>query len=220
MKVVGPEPSRPTSFDMRHSTFAVGFRSGWLFPGQSCRVGPMRCRPLSSLLVLLGTIGMFLSDAWAQTPAATPAPGAGNLNNAALPIFRAKLPGGTYEVAVRAMIAVSIHEYMVDGVARVTEVNIDTSGSMLVRFYFLEPTTPQSPMGLGTATMEKAQQLFTEAAQRTGQDLWKKVTKSYPTTTHARTAEYRVETKEQLNKVFEAAEEAFRLQRAKSVSVE
>lgn len=162
-------------------------------------------------LVLLFPIALF-----AQTPATPPttsAPGG------ALALFRAKLPGGTYEVAVRAITAVASHEYVVDGVARVTEVNVDTTGSLLARFYYLEPMAPNSPLGLGTATIEKAQELFKQAAEKTGQDLWKKVVKNYPTTTHARTAEYRVESREQLNQVYEAAEEAFRLQRNKSVTI-
>ena len=59
-----------------------------------------------------------------------------------------------------------------------------------------------------------------QAAEKTGQDVWKKVVKNYPTTTHARTVEYRVVKKEDLNKIYESAEEAFRLQRNKSVTIE
>ena len=131
----------------------------------------------------------------------------------------AKLPGGTYEVAVRAIVAVTSHEYVVDGIARVTEVNIDTSGSLLARFYYIEPVQPTSPLGLGTATMEKAQELLKQAAEKTGQDVWKKVVKNYPTTTHARTVEYRVVDKEELNKIYEGAEESFRMQRNKSITI-
>ena len=62
--------------------------------------------------------------------------------------------------------------------------------------------------------MEKAQQLLQEGAQRTGQeDAWRKVVKSYPTTTHTRTVEYRFANKETLTKLFESAESAFRLQK-------
>ena len=78
----------------------------------------------------------------AQTPAQTPPPNPGQ------PVWKCKLPGGVYEVAVNAMLAVSTHEYLVDGVARVTEVNVDTTGSLLARFYYLEPLTPNSPIGL------------------------------------------------------------------------
>lgn len=160
---------------------------------------------------------VFLAAGRAQTsqprPTASPAP-------SVIPLFRASLPGGTYEVAVRRIVAVSIHEYIVDAVARVTEVNIDTDGSLLARFYFLEPNTPNAPGGIGAAALEKAQQLLTTAADKTGQDAWKKVVKNYPTTTHSRTVEYRLESRADLDRIFAAAEECFRLQQPKSVSIQ
>jgi hypothetical protein len=162
------------------------------------------------LLLLLFTAG-FSAPLAAQTPAAPPASPTPTGNNAVKPLFRCTLPGGIYEVAVGAIIAVTSHEYLVDGVARVVEVNVDTSGSLLARFYFIEPNTPNTPMGIGASTLETAQRLLTEGAEKTGQDVWKKVVKSYPTTTHARTVEYRLESREQLNKVYAGAEEAFRL---------
>ena len=156
-----------------------------------------------------------------NTPPAPPAPGttpdATIYKNI---LFRCTLPGGTYEVAVRAITAVASHEYLVDGIARVTEVNIDTTGSLLARFYYIEPTLPTTPGGLGAATVEKAQQMFKDAADRTGQDAWKKVVKNYPTTTHARTVEYRVTDKEHLTKIYTAAEEAFRLNKTITIKVE
>lgn len=150
------------------------------------------------------------------TPAATPTPAG---DKAALPIFRATLPGGTYEVAVRAIIAVASHEYVVDGIARVTEVNIDTAGSLLARFYYLEPATPTTPLGVGNAAIEKTQQLLQAAAEKSGQDVWKKVVKNYPTTTHARTVEYRLESLDQLNQIYASAEAAFRTQKDTRVTI-
>ena len=151
----------------------------------------------------------------AQTPGATPAPAATPGGNVAIPMWRANLPGGSYSVAVRAIVSVSTHEYVVDGAARVTEVNIDTTGAALVRFYYLEPNTVSAPAGFGAATIEKTQQLFQEGADKTGQaaDAWKKVLKSYPTTTHQRTIEYRLPTKDAVQKIFDSAEAAFRLQK-------
>jgi hypothetical protein len=173
------------------------------------------CQPtlpaMKSLLVLL----LLAAPVFAQTPTAPAAPAATaptpTGTNTSRPLFRCTLPGGVYEVAVGAIIAVTSHEYVVDGAARVTEVNIDTAGSLLARFYFLEPAKVNAPAGLGAGTIEKAQQLFQEAANRSGQDVWKKVVKNYPTTTHARTVEYRLNSIEDLNKIFSSAEEAFRL---------
>ncbi len=166
------------------------------------------------LPILLGVV--FTATAFAQTPADGPAPSG---NKSALPLFRATLPGGTYEVALRAIIAVTSHEYLVDGAARVTEVNIDTTGQLLARFYYLEPVTPKAPLGVGTEALEQAQRLAREALDKTGQDAWKKVVKNYPTTTHARTVEYRLESKEQLNSLYAKAEEAFRTQRDTRVTI-
>lgn len=168
---------------------------------------------MKPLLLALAVLALPLL---AQTPNPPPATAP---SASAIPLFRAKLPGGTYEVSVRSIVAVTSHEYLVDGIARVTEVNIDTTGLLLARFYFLEPVQPTSPAGLGQATLDKAQELLKQAADKTGQDVWKKVVKHYPTTTHARTVEYRVVAKEDLNKIYEAAEEAFRLQKNKSITI-
>lgn len=142
----------------------------------------------------------------AQTPSPSATPPPTNIL-----MWRCNLPGGSYSVALRSIVSVSSHEYIVDGTARVTEVNIDTTGAALVRFYFLEANTPTSPIAAGALTLEKAQQLLQEGADRTGQDVWKKVVKSYPTTTHSRTIEYRVEDKGTLSKLYESAESALRL---------
>ncbi len=147
------------------------------------------------------------------TGSATPMPGG-------LPVWRCELPGGIYEVALRSIVSVSTHEYIVDGAARVTEANVDTTGSMTVRFYYLEPIVATSPLGIGQSTLNKVQELGKEAMDRTGQgEIWQKVMKSYPATTHARTIEYRVETRDQLDKIFKSAETAFRLNRNTTLKV-
>ena len=173
-------------------------------------------KPLLALLLVLAT-PVFAQLPATPAPAATPSPSGTNTGR---PLFRCTLPGGTYEVALSAIVAVTSHEYVVDGIARVIEVNIDTTGSLLARFYFIEPNTPVAPTSIGAATIEKAQSLIQEAADRSGQDAWKKVVKNYPTTTHARTVEYRLTSREQLNKIFASAEEAFRLGKNTMIKVE
>jgi hypothetical protein len=130
-----------------------------------------------------------------------------------IPLWRADLPGGTYEVAIRSIISVSTHEYVVDGVARVTELNIETPGAVEVRFYYLEPVVSTSPIGIGQSTLDKIQELATEANSRVNpgdEPPWEKVVKSYPATTHAHTVEYRLDSKDDVQNLFNSADYAFR----------
>ena len=144
----------------------------------------------------------------AQTPSSTDTPTP--TPTARLPIWRCELPGGTYEVALRAIVSVSMHEYVVDGVARVNEVNVDTQGNMAARFYYLEPTVAKSPLGVGQSAIDRISDLAREAGQGVGADeVWRRVVKSYPTTTHAHTIEYRVESEDQLKQIFTSVQGAF-----------
>jgi hypothetical protein len=165
-----------------------------------------------TILILLLACGV---SAYAQrrTPPPSGSPEAGSSPDSAL-IWRCELPGGTYEVSIRAIVSVSSHQYVVDNVARVVEVNIDTSGNMAARFYYIEPNAPKTGLPVGQAAIDRASDLAKEAAERVGQDdVWKRVIKSYPTTTHAHTVEYRVESEEQLKKIFDSIENAFQTRR-------
>jgi len=114
-------------------------------------------------------------------------------------------PGGTYFVKMGTIDSVSMHEYIVDGAANVTELTIATTSNEVARFYYLEMITPQSPVGVGQSLIDKAHEKVEEGLQRTGQAaVLHKVVKNYPTTTHAHTIEYRVEKKEQLNTLYNA----------------
>jgi hypothetical protein len=161
---------------------------------------------------------LIASAALAQTPAprATPTPAP---TNSARPIWRCNMPGGTCQILVSAMLSVTSHEYIVDGAARVTEVNVDTSGHLALRFYYIEPAVTSGPGGLGAATLGKVQSLLTEAAERSGTDAWKKVVKSYPATTHARTVEYRVAKRESLDAIFASASRCLTTGRPEEVKI-
>lgn len=159
-----------------------------------------------TLLIFLALAS--IARAQTPTPSATASPTA--TPNPRVQIWRCDLPGGTYEVAVRAIVSVSLHEYVVDGAARVNELNLDTDGNMAVRFYYLEPTAAKSPVGLGQSALDRATDLAKEVAGRAGADqVWERVVKSYPATTHAHTVEYRVESEEQLKQIFASAQRAF-----------
>lgn len=168
---------------------------------------------MNPLLPLCLLVVSAIVPAMAQAPV-PPAPPVSDA------ILRCTLPGGTYSVAVRSIVSVSTHEYLGDGGIRVTELNIDTTGSLLSRFYYLEPAIPSVAAPLADPVQERAQQLLGVATEKVGADAWKKVIKNYPTTTHARTVEYRLTKKEQIKTLFEAAEASLRSGEPRSVKVE
>jgi len=107
--------------------------------------------------------------------------------------------------------SVSTHEYVVDGAARVTEFTIGTSGAVVARFYYLEPMVPKSPVGFGQSIIDKVQEKVGEASERTGtEEVWKKVVKNYPLTTHAHTVEYRLDSVDQVTKLEKSIEDAWK----------
>ncbi|HEY4284948.1 MAG TPA: hypothetical protein VGM62_17935 [Chthoniobacterales bacterium] len=151
-----------------------------------------------------------LSYGQTPTPGPTGSPEASTNAPRSDLFWRCELPGGVYEVLVRAMISVSSHQYVVDGVARVTEVNVDTQGNSAVRFYYIEPATPKAPSGVGQGAIDRISELAKEAAQHTDQDdVWKRVIKTYPATTHTHTVEYRLGNEDQLKRILSSAQNAF-----------
>jgi len=125
--------------------------------------------------------------------------------------WRCELPGGVYMVSLPTVASVSTHEYVVDGVARVTEFTVATNSAVVARFYYLEPMVPKSPVGMGQSVLDKVQQRAEEAAGRAGvEEVWKKVVKNYPLTTHAHTVEYRVDSLDQIKKLQRSLEDAWR----------
>jgi hypothetical protein len=162
-------------------------------------------------LVLLATAATAFAQEQAD-PTASPSPTPTRLQRG---VWQADLPGGKYIVRLSAITSVSIHEYIVDNAARVAEVNIGTAGSELVRFYVIEPNVPKAPGGIGQSVIDKAQEKANELLDRTKMDAtWSKVMKSYPTTTHAHTIEYRLPTRESLDKLFESIQDSWLNQRA------
>ena len=128
--------------------------------------------------------------------------------------WRGELPGGVFMVSIPSICSVSTHEYVVDGVARVTELTVGTNSAVVARFYYLEPMVPKSPISLGQSVIDKAQQYAQEGASRTGmEEVWKKVVKNYPTTTHAHTVEYRLDSADQIKLLQQSLEAAWRANR-------
>ncbi len=156
-------------------------------------------------------------DPNAGDPGAEPSGGEGPL---ALTFWKAELPGGTFLIAHDSISAVSTQEYVLDGAARVTEVNIMTTGVFQPRFYYIEPLPAQIPLPAGQSVIDRAKSAALEAATRAtqGDAVWARVVKTYPTTTHAGTIEYRLETKEQLEKLFQSLEKSWTSSRSETFS--
>jgi hypothetical protein len=129
-------------------------------------------------------------------------------------LWDGRLKGGNYIVRCNSIIALSKHEYISDGVARVVEVNLTLNSAQIVRFYFLEPYKPEtgsSTLGAGTQALEKAKGLFEQAAGRVSPELTTpKVVKNYPASTHAHTIEFVMKEEVTLNSLFGSLERSFR----------
>lgn len=129
-------------------------------------------------------------------------------------LWDGRLKGGNYIVRCNSIIALSKHEYVADGVARVVEVNLTLSSSQIVRFYFLEPAkleTGSSLVNAGTQALERAKGMVEQAAGRVSPSLTEpKVVKTYPASTHAHTVEFVLKEEARLNSLFQSLERGFR----------
>jgi hypothetical protein len=165
---------------------------------------------LAALPILAGWSGLLAQ----QPPAGNATNAAANPNRGRnqpqFAVWRAELPGGSFVVARSSINAISSQQYIVDGAARVTEVNISVSGAFQPRFYYIEPLAASAVRAVpGVQALADSVQTTTQNAVNRvvpGDPVWSKVVKNYPTTTHAGTIEFRLETQEQLDKLFESVE--------------
>lgn len=128
-------------------------------------------------------------------------------------IWNGVFKGGRYLLKANQIIALSKHEYVADGLARVVEINLTLSSNTHVRFYFLEPVRMEGGgvVGAGQQAIDKARALVQDAASRVSPTLTEpKVVKSYPLSTHAHTVEFVLKEEERLNSLFHSLEGAFR----------
>lgn len=160
---------------------------------------------------LLITLSLLLT---VSLHAQTAAPSGQNNQDTVRPdgLWMGKFNGGNYTVRCTSIIALSKHEYISDGVARVVEVNLSLNSAMVVRFYFLEPYKPESgsnTVGAATQVLDKAKGLFEQAAGNVSPSLTTpKVVKNYPASTHAHTIEFSLKDEAKLNSLYGSLERA------------
>ena len=168
---------------------------------------PVRRAVLTLSLALLATLPWTVR---AQDASPAPSP-TGTTVTGPAGFWKCELPGGTFLVALRNIQSVSTHEYVVDGAARVTEVTIATASSVEARFYYLEPMTVRSTSALAPASLQTLQQRVTDLGTQRApvEPVWEKVVKTYPTTTHAHTVEYRITSLANVNQIYASLEQAW-----------
>ncbi|MGC6460055.1 MAG: hypothetical protein ACON4R_17015 [Akkermansiaceae bacterium] len=123
--------------------------------------------------------------------------------------WQCSLPGGEYAVGLSAITSVSKHSYVLDGTLLVTEVTVDTTGTALARFYYIEPITKDTAFNALDRIQKRAEQLRQRGQQRSGTKADEMAQKSYPTTTHARTIEFRIMNEVELNALYSSVYQAW-----------
>ncbi len=160
-------------------------------------------------------------------PAQSPQPGNGNNSNNQrvndaenkIGFWDCIVTGGNYTIALGKIASVSIHEFNVTG-GRVTEVNVDTEGSVCARFYFMEPMKIGGALSATEVVKERLTEVADSAADRTGTDkAWRKVQKDYPIATHAHTVEYRLQFKEDLYAIHGSVKGAWMSGRGRTIKI-
>jgi hypothetical protein len=140
------------------------------------------------------------------------------------------LPGGNYCISIGKINSVSMHEYVVKSPAqsptavpqpaRVWEVNIGTDSALVSRFYYIEAASDGGSLNTVKTGLDRLNDVANQAAERTGTvKYWQQVQKDYPLSTHAHTVEFRLETKDDLLRLFGSVKRSWLLGRGARFSV-
>jgi len=137
------------------------------------------------------------------------------------PIFwEVELPGGEYTVDTSSIVSVSKHSFVLKGFL-ITELNIDTTGSALLRIYHVSILGENSDANIAKNTLARTKEILNQASQRTsGKNQSDIVNKDYPNTTHQKTIEYRVTSEEDLDTIYKSAKRSWQRRREGKVTIE
>lgn len=134
--------------------------------------------------------------------------------------WNATIAGGQYSVALSSITSLSKTSYVLDGGLLVTEVTIDTTGSAFARFYYIEPITKDTNFDTLTRAQNRLEELRKQTRKRTGIKVDEMVQKSYPSTTHARTIEFRILDEAQLNALYTSVNQAWTSNKGRNFSIQ
>lgn len=133
--------------------------------------------------------------------------------------WEASLPGGDYTVALDRVASISLHSYVISGGITVFEVNIETNGAALARFYAIEVTGERNESNVAKNLINRGRSLIDQAGKRGGVDTNTTVQKEYATTTHAKTIEYRVFQKSDLDRLYASIKRAWKENRGRKFTI-
>jgi len=133
--------------------------------------------------------------------------------------WEATLPSGEYIVALDRISAVSKHSYVVGKSFIVHEVNVQTLGSGLVRFYTFDTIGSDSQLNIAKNLADRGKNLLSTGGKRAGVDITTMVEKEYPLTTHSKTIEYKLFNNDDLEQLFRSLKRAWRENRGRKFSI-
>jgi hypothetical protein len=110
--------------------------------------------------------------------------------------------GGRFLVPFRCLVSVARHDFLLDGGGMVHELTIDTQGSVIARYYYLESILENNPTNAAQIVNNRLKKVGDIVEQRTGVDS-RVVIKHYPDTTHAKTVEFNVSSMELLERIYD-----------------
>jgi hypothetical protein len=111
--------------------------------------------------------------------------------------------GSELMIAVDRISAISKTQYVLDGGLIIDEVVIETTGGQaLNRIYSIRPVTDAMAQNSASKIIDRVRDVTAERGSRMGTNLHEMVEKNYPTTSHARTVEFRVVAPEDLDVLY------------------
>jgi len=141
--------------------------------------------------------------------------------NQTAPVFwKAKLPGGNYMVALNSITSISHHQYIIDSSLIVSEVTIDTTGNSLVRFYSISPMGEGNDLNPAENLLNRGKELIDQSSEKTGINVNETVIKQYPTTTHAKTVEFRLSSKQNIEQLYKSIAQSWERGRRGNFSIQ
>lgn len=127
----------------------------------------------------------------------------------------------SYRVRLGSVQSYGVQKYEIaDAGVHVTELTIDSIGSVSARFYYIEPSQNTNQTAASRAVNRAVDRVGELTENATGFNLADLVIKSYPDTTHSHTMEYRLRSAEEIETLESALTEALDSNRGRTVSSE